>query len=114
MEALTALQITIGIFTQLIPVWVAMGIILSISAYYRQRLGLYGHLFDSRVGTLGLLLVLFWVLTAILADLIITHDPLAQISGMKNKGIGFPVRGVDGTFYLLGGDNLAPTYFLVW
>ena len=111
MEALTALQITIGIFTQLIPVWIAMGIILSISVYYRPRLGLYGHLFDSRVGTIGLLLVLFWVLTAIFADLIITHDPLAQISGMKNKKIGFPVRGVEGTFYLLGGDNLARDIF---
>ena len=87
MDALSALQITIGIFTQLIPVWVAMGIILSISAYYRQRLGLYGHLFDSRVGTMGLVLVLFWVLTAIFADLIITHDPLGQISGMKNLSL---------------------------
>ena len=111
MEALTTLQITIGIFTQLIPVWIAMSIILGISVYYRPRLGLYGHLFDSRVGTMGLLLVLFWVLTAIFADLIITHDPLAQISGMKNKKIGFPVRGVEGTFYLLGGDNLARDIF---
>jgi len=63
MDALSALQITIGILVQLIPVWVAMAIIFSLSLYYRQRLGLYGHLFDSRVGTIGLVLVLFWVLT---------------------------------------------------
>jgi peptide/nickel transport system permease protein len=111
MESLTTIQIIIGIFAQLIPVWVAMGIILSLSIYYRQHLGLYGHLFDSRVGTMGLVLVLFWVLTAIFADLIITHDPLGQISGMKNKSIGFPVRGAEGTFYLLGGDNLARDIF---
>ena len=30
---------------------------------------------------------------------------------MKNKGIGFPVRGAEGTFYLLGGDNLARDIF---
>ena len=34
---------------------------------------------------IGLFIVLFWVLTAIFADMIITHDPLAQVSGMKNK-----------------------------
>lgn len=111
MDALSALQITIGILVQLIPVWVAMAIIFSLSLYYRPRLGLYGHLFDSRVGTIGLVLVLFWVLTAIFADLIITHDPLGQISGMKNKGVGFPVRGVEGAYYFLGGDNLARDIF---
>ncbi len=111
MESLSSLQIAFGVLTQLLPVWVGLGIILSLSMYYRPRLGLYGHLFDSRVGTIGLILVLFWVLTALFADLIITHDPLAQISGMKNKRPGFPVRGMEGTFYLLGGDNLARDIF---
>jgi peptide/nickel transport system permease protein len=111
MESLSSLQIALGVLAQLLPVWVGLGITLSLSMYYRPRLGLYGHLFDSRVGTIGLILVLFWVLTALFADLIITHDPLAQISGMKNKRPGFPVRGMEGAFYLLGGDNLARDIF---
>ncbi len=111
MESLSSLQIAISLLTQFLPVWVGLGIIISLSMYYRPHLGLYGHLFDSRVGTIGLILVLFWVLTALFADLFITHDPLAQISGMKNKRPGFPVRGMEGTFYLLGGDNLARDIF---
>ena len=43
--------------------------------------------------------------------MIITHDPLAQVSGMKNKLPGTPVRGQEGAFYLLGGDNLARDIF---
>ena len=51
------------------------------------------------------------MLTAIFADMIITHDPLAQVSGMKNKLPVTPVRGQEGAFYLLGGDNLARDIF---
>jgi peptide/nickel transport system permease protein len=111
MESLSALQIIFQILIQLLPVWVSLGVILILSIHYKAHLGLYGHLFDSRVGIIGLSLVLFWVLSAIFADLIITHDPLAQISGMKNKRPGFPVRGMEGVYYLLGGDNLARDIF---
>jgi peptide/nickel transport system permease protein len=111
MESLSVLQIIFQILIQLLPVWVSLGVILILSIHYKAHLGLYGHLFDSRVGIIGLSLVLFWVLSAIFADLIITHDPLAQISGMKNKRPGFPVRGMEGVYYLLGGDNLARDIF---
>ena len=43
--------------------------------------------------------------------MLITFDPLQQISGMKNKKPGWPVRGVEGAHYLLGGDNLARDIF---
>jgi peptide/nickel transport system permease protein len=50
-----------------------------------------------------------------LFDLIATHDPLQQISGIKNKTPGFPVPdGQEADFYphyLLGGDNLARDIF---
>ena len=98
-------------FIQFTPVWVGLAVIFFLSALFKRRLGLYGRLFDSPIGMIGLFIVLFWVLTAIFADLIITQDPLAQVSGMKNKVPGTPVRGQEGAFYLLGGDNLARDIF---
>ncbi|MGC6474936.1 MAG: ABC transporter permease [Candidatus Puniceispirillaceae bacterium] len=98
-------------FIQFTPVWVGLAIIFFLSALFKRRLGLYGRLFDSPIGMIGLFIVLFWVLTAICADHIITHDPLAQVSGMKNKVPGTPVRGQEGAYYLLGGDNLARDIF---
>ena len=65
---------------------------------------------------IGFALVMFWVFVAIFGamDLILTHDPLSQVSGMKNKGPGTPLRGAedgDYAYYLLGGDNLARDIF---
>ena len=104
-------DIVLAILGQFTPVWIAMAVILGLSYVFRKRLGLYGRLFDSPIGMVGLVLVLFWVLTAIFADMIITFDPLDQLSGMKNKEPGWPVRDVEGAFYLLGGDNLARDIF---
>jgi len=111
MERLTALEITTGVLAQFTPVWIGLAVILIVSALFRKKLGLYGKLFSSPIGVIGLVLVLFWVLTAIFADLIATMDPLTQISGMKNKKPGWPVSGAEGQFYLLGGDNLARDVF---
>jgi peptide/nickel transport system permease protein len=99
------------ILANFLPVWIGLVAIFAISIYFKQYLGLYGRLFDSPVGMVGLAIVLFWVLTAFFADLIITHDPLAQIAAMKNKPPGTPVPGAEGEFYLLGGDNLARDVF---
>jgi peptide/nickel transport system permease protein len=63
----------------------------------------------------GFGIVMFWVFTAIFADLIMTHDPLTQVSGMKNKLPGYPMSsaGKEGVFqhYLLGGDRMARDVF---
>ena len=111
MERLTASEITVGVLTQFTPVWIGLAVILTVSWLFRSRLGLYGKLYSSPIGVAGLILVLFWVLTAIFADLIATMDPLTQISGMKNKKPGWPVSGTEGQWYLLGGDNLARDVF---
>lgn len=111
MERLTASEIIIGVLTQFTPVWIGLAVILVVSWLFRNKLGLYGKLFGSPIGIAGLILVLFWVLTAIFADLIATMDPLTQISGMKNKKPGWPVSGEEGQWYLLGGDNLARDVF---
>ena len=107
MELLSWGEIFAKMLWQFMPVWVAMAVILTTSVIYKRRLGLYGRLYDSLVGIIGFSIVLFWVLTALLADMIITMDPLQQVSGMKNKVPGTPVRGMEDAWYLLGGDNLA-------
>lgn len=111
MDRLTGIEITTRVLAQFTPVWIGLVVILTLSFLFRKRLGLYGKLFASPIGIAGLILVLFWVLTAIFADLIATMDPLDQISGMKNKKPGWPVSGVEGAYYLLGGDNLARDVF---
>jgi len=116
MEPLSWGAIFAGMFIQLIPVWIALLVTFTLSIVYKRKLGLYGKLFDSTIGMIGFFLVMFWVFVAIFGsmDLILTHDPLSQVSGMKNKGPGTPLRGAeDGDYmhYLLGGDNLARDIF---
>ncbi len=111
MDRLTASEIFIRMVGQFTPVWIGLVVILTLSVIFRRKLGLYGKLFGSPIGIAGLVLVLFWILTAIFADMITTMDPLTQISGMKNKKPGWPVTGMEGHWYLLGGDNLARDVF---
>ena len=106
-----------AISKQLTPTWIALIITFLVSIKFKRNLGLYGKLFDSPIGMIGLGLVLFWVFTALLGagfDLIATHDPLGQVSGMKNKHPGIPLRGAeagDYPYYLFGGDTLARDVF---
>jgi peptide/nickel transport system permease protein len=105
-----------AISQQFLPVWLSLIILYAMSIAFKRKLGLYGKLFDSPIGMIGFGLVMFWVFTGIFGalDLIVTHDPLAQISGMKNKVPGTPLPNLeDGQYawYLLGGDNLARDVF---
>jgi len=111
MERLSGFEIFSQILLQFTPVWISLAIILLVSWVLRRRLGLYGKLFASPIGVAGLILVLFWVLTAIFADAIVTFDAIDQVSGMKNKKPGWPLSGSEGMYYLLGGDNLARDIF---
>ena len=106
-----------GMSRQFIPVWIALIATFVVSIHYKRKLGLYGKLFDSMIGMIGFGLVMFWVYTAIFYGVfgwIATHAPLDQVSGMKNKVPGTPLRGAeagDFQWYLLGGDNLARDVF---
>ena len=112
---------TVGIIgavaKQFAPVWIALVATFLLSISYKRRLGLYGKLFDSTVGMIGYALLMFWVFTALFVgvfDMIAVHDPLAQLSGMKNKLPGTPLRSPEEgqyAYYLLGGDNLARDVF---
>ena len=116
MEPLTTMEIAGRILYQFTSVWLALIILYAVSITFKRRLGLYGKLFDSPIGMIGFGLVMFWVFAGVFGamDLIITHDPLGQVSGMKNKVPGTPLAGAEEgeyAYYLLGGDNLARDVF---
>ncbi|OZB19848.1 MAG: peptide ABC transporter permease, partial [Rhodobacterales bacterium 34-62-10] len=111
-------EIIIRILIQFIPVWIALPLTFGLSIAFKRRLGLYGKLFDSMIGMFGFALVMFWVYTGIFGGAfgwIVTHDVLAQISGLKNKEPGIPVPDAAEMglypYYLMGGDNLARDVF---
>jgi peptide/nickel transport system permease protein len=114
MEDLSYSAILARVLFQFWPVWLALVLTYTVSITFKRRLGLYGKLFDSPVGMVGFGIVMFWIFTALLADLIITFDPYAPFPGMKNKPLGTALAGaVDGQYshFLLGGDNLARDVF---
>ncbi len=111
MDALSWGQIIARMAMQFLPVWIALVVTFGISIRFKRKLGLYGKLYDSPVGMIGFGMVMFWVFTAFFASMIMTHDPLTQISGMKNVLPGSAQKGTEGAFYLLGGDNLARDVF---
>jgi peptide/nickel transport system permease protein len=52
--------------------------------FKRAPLGFTASCLTATVGMIGFAIVMFWVFTAIFAGMIITHDPLVQLSGLKN------------------------------
>jgi peptide/nickel transport system permease protein len=113
MEGLGWPAILLQLAARLAPVWIALAVVLAASVALRPRLGLYGRLLGSPVGVAGLVLVLFWLATALFADLIAPHDPLAQISGLRNARPGAALPDPNGRYphYLLGGDSRARCVF---
>jgi peptide/nickel transport system permease protein len=110
MASLSWIEILTQIFIQFVPVWVAMALTLGVSYFFRDRLGLYGRIFDTFTGSIGFALVIFWIFTAIFADLIITFDPIDQLSRMRKKSPGTLVPDTINA-YLLGGDLMGRDVF---
>jgi peptide/nickel transport system permease protein len=110
MEYIGVTGIITGIIARLWPVWLGLAVLLILSYVFRPRLGLYGHLITSRVGVAGILICAFWVLTALLADVVAPFGPREQIALMKNALPG-AIEPKSGLPYLLGGDNLARDVF---
>ncbi|PWE30831.1 peptide ABC transporter permease [Pararhodobacter marinus] len=113
MDPLNWFEILARMAQQFLPVWVALVVTYALSIRFKRRLGLYGKLFDSTVGMIGFGIVLFWLFTALFADLIVTHDALSQVSGMRNEPPGSALRDPRDLYpyYLLGGDSLARDVF---
>ena len=110
MEFIGGFQVVLGVLARFWPVWVAMVIVLGASFTFKNRLGLYGQLFDSGVGIVGVSICLFWLFTAIFAGTVAPFDPLAQIAVMKDALPGAVVPDTD-QVYLFGGDKLARDVF---
>jgi peptide/nickel transport system permease protein len=103
-------EIATATLARFLPVWVAMAVIMGLSYAFRRRLGTYGHVYASGIGVVGLGLVLFWLLTALMAQWVAPFDPYVQVRALQNEppgalspDLGFP--------YLFGGDALGRDVF---
>ncbi len=94
------------------PTWLGILVTLSVCWPLRDRLGVFGRLYGSRIGMAGLVIVLFWVFTAVFADTIAVLGPLEQSfsPGMK-KGAPGIIDASSGAVFLWGADNLARDIF---
>ncbi|MEO5755604.1 MAG: ABC transporter permease [Mesorhizobium sp.] len=109
-QYISAFTIVLDVLSRFWPVWVALVIVMGASFAYKKKLALYGQLFDSGVGIVGVGICLFWLFTAIFAATISPFDPLAQIPVMKDVLPG-AVEPQSGLVYLFGGDKLARDVF---
>ncbi|MEM8793761.1 MAG: ABC transporter permease [Pseudomonadota bacterium] len=119
MEPLSTVEIIVQTLIRFWPTWTAIAVTLIVCYVIRDKLGVVGRLYGSSVGLWGAVLVLFWIFTAVFADLIAIQPALEQsfAPGMKKAlpGTGFMKDLDDGTqvavYYLWGGDNLARDLF---
>ncbi len=98
--------------TRFWPTWLAIAVTLGVCWPLRERLGVFGRLYGSWIGMAGLIIVLFWVFTAVFADQIAVLGPLEQLfsPGMK-KGLPGITDTQSGIVLIWGGDNLARDIF---
>ncbi|SDA85317.1 ABC transporter permease [Mesorhizobium qingshengii] len=109
-EYISAVNVVLGVLSRFWPVWIALVIVMGASFAYKKKLALYGQLFDSGVGIVGVGICLFWLFTAIFAATISPFDPLAQVPIMKDVLPG-GIEPQSGLVYLFGGDKLARDVF---
>jgi peptide/nickel transport system permease protein len=105
-------EIVLVSITRFWPSWLGIAVTLAVCWPIRDRLGVFGRLYGSKIGVTGLVIVLFWVFTAIFADVIAVMGPLDQSfsPGMK-KGLPGVTDTESGVVFLWGGDNLARDVF---
>ncbi len=109
MESISSLEIWQIFFTRLWPVWLSLFLTFSIAYYWRDKLGALGHLFNNKVGLVGLSIVLFWIYAAIFADIIALFEPLEQSGMFRRKPPG--TVNSDGIPYIFGTDTLGRDLF---
>ncbi|TGQ69781.1 ABC transporter permease [Mesorhizobium sp. M00.F.Ca.ET.186.01.1.1] len=109
-QYLGAFTVILEVLSRFWPVWIALIIVMGASFAYKKKLALYGQLFDSGVGIVGVGICLFWLFTAIFASTISPFDPLAQVPVMKDALPG-AIEPQSGLVYLFGGDKLARDVF---
>ncbi len=94
------------------PAWAAIAATLLFCYPIRERLGVFGRLYGSPIGLVGLVMVLFWLFTAVFADFIAVAGPLEAsfTPGMK-KALPGAIDSQSGIAYIWGGDNNARDIF---
>jgi peptide/nickel transport system permease protein len=102
--------IIFGVLFRFWPVWLALAVLLVLSFAYRKRLGLYGHVIGTGIGLAGVIVVAFWLFTALFAPIIAPFGPLEQIAIMKHAVPG-TIEAKSGIAFYLGGDKLARDVF---
>ena len=110
MEFLSSFDIVLRALAQFMPVWISLFLLLGLSLLFKRKLGLYGFVVETGTGFAGVLLLAFWLFTAIFAARIAPFDPLGQISAMKDALPG-AIEKISGQPYLFGGDKLARDVF---
>lgn len=110
METVGIFGIVGGLLFRFWPVWVALIIVHVAVRLYRRRLGLFGRLFGSWTGSIGVSICLFWLFTAIFSNIVAPLDPRVQIAVMKNAVLG-TIEPESQVVFLLGGDHLARDVF---
>jgi peptide/nickel transport system permease protein len=107
---LTPGEIATGALARFLPVWTGLALVMGASFAFRRRLGTYGHIYESGIGMVGFGLVLFWLLTALLAGWIAPFDPFVQVRALQNEPPGALLPEL-GHAYLFGGDALGRDVF---
>ncbi|RWC46676.1 ABC transporter permease [Mesorhizobium sp.] len=109
-QYISGFTVVLEVLSRFWPVWIALVIVMGASFAYKKKLALYGQLFDSGVGIVGVGICLFWLFTAIFAATISPFNPLAQVPIMKDVLPG-AIEPQSGLTYLFGGDKLARDVF---
>ena len=110
MDTVSIWELWGGVSVRFWPVWLAMLITYLLMRMYRKRLGVFGHLLDSAVGITGLMIVLFWLFTALFADIVSTFEPLEQYFRYRKKPPGI-VEAESMIPMYFGSDNLGRDLF---
>ena len=110
METVGLIGIIGGVLYRFWPVWLALALVYVGARTYKRRLGIFGRLFDSWTGTIGVMICLFWLFTAVFSHLVAPLDPRVQIAVMKNAIPG-AIEPESHIVFLLGGDHLARDVF---
>lgn len=115
-ETITGWEILVDSVARFWPVWLGLAVVLAGGWLVRARLGPFGQLYGSRIGMAGVLIVLFWTLTALFADFIAPYGPkdvpgdLMAIASLKRGPPGV-INPSDMVAWLWGGDNAARDIF---
>ena len=111
-EQLSFLEIVFATLARFWPVWIALAVSVGGGFFIREKLGLFGRLYGSGVGLIGLIIVLFWIFTALFADLIAVMGPLDQsfTAGMK-RAVPGTLDAENQIYFLWGADNLSRDVF---